>query len=259
VRRAPPRIALTVMVVVLVSLLLFIKFLWDAPILAKVIPARTVIVLGNFQPPISALLAGLAWGLIRGSPGRKALLVVPLIAISLWRGYGRLFEAVPATRERWKGDVCRQTSDATCSAAACTTLLRAYGISTNETEMADLSLTRGDGTTVLGRYRGLVIKTAGTPWRVEPVVNADIDTLRKLATRPLIISVGLPKSAAGKIDALYTDKYGWQPGLRHTVVLFGFADNGQVDIGDPSVGREQWDVADLQVLWQGNGYRLAPR
>jgi hypothetical protein len=47
--------------------------------------------------------------------------------------------------------------------------------------------------------------------------------------------------------------------MRHTVVLFGVTSDGKVDIGDPSVGRELWDVADLNVLWQGNGFRLVAR
>jgi len=258
-KRATKRASITTMVVTLVALLLFIKFVWDAPILAKLIPLSSVIVLGNFQPPLSAFLAGLASVLIPGGKARRIMFVAPLLAVSLWRGYGRLFEATPPTRERWKGDVCRQTTDATCSAAACATLLRAHGIASSETEMAELSLTRRDGTTVLGRYRGLVLKTSDTPWRVEPIVNADLTKLRALAEQPVVISVGLPSDAMGKTDSRYIDKYGWQPGLRHTVVLFGFSENNQVDIGDPSVGRERWDVDDLKVLWQGNGYRLIPR
>jgi predicted double-glycine peptidase len=261
-RRLPRRTGVGVAAVTLVALLAFIQFLWDHPLLTRLIPASNVIVLGNLQPPLSALLGGLAWGLIARSPRRKLLFVAPLLAISLWRGYGRLFEPVPPTRERWKGEVCRQTSDATCSAAAAVTLLRVHGIATTETEMARLSLTRRDGTTVLGRYRGLVLKTRDTPWRVEPVVSADLETLRRLAaTSPVIISVGLPRGAErdGSVDPRYIEKYGWLPGLRHTVVVLGFAADGQVDIADPSVGRERWDVEDLRVLWQGNGFRLVRR
>ena len=48
-------------------------------------------------------------------------------------------------------------------------------------------------------------------------------------------------------------------GLRdnpHCVVLYGYAENDRVDIGDPSVGREQWTVRDLEVLWNGSGFCL---
>lgn len=259
-KRLPRRAATLFALLNLLSIGLFLQFAWDAPLLIKLIPLRNVIVLANFQPPLTAMLAGLAWGLIKGTHVRRSLFIVPLITISLWRGYGRLFEAPPAVRaERWKGEVCRQTSNATCTAAAATTLLRAYGISTTESEMAQLSLTRADGTTVHGRYRGLVLKTLGTRWKVEPIVNADLASLRELATSPLILSVGLPRGADGTVDPRYIDKYGWLPGMRHTVVLFGFTPEGKLDIGDPSTGREQWDIADLKVLWQGNGFRLIPR
>src|SRR5688572_20039025 len=117
-RRVPKRVAVALVVVDVVALLLFLKFLWDAPILTRLIPFRSVIVLGNFQPPISALLAGLAWGVIEGTSRRRLIFIAPLVIVSLWRGYGRVFDATPATRQRWDGDVCRQTSDATCSAAA---------------------------------------------------------------------------------------------------------------------------------------------
>ena len=264
------RTAVTILAIDLVALVIFLKFLWDSPWLIKIVPLRNVIVLANFQVPLSALLAGLGWGLIKGTWLRRMIFIVPLLAISLWRGYGRLFDSPPPTRVRWKGDVCRQTSNATCSAAAGVTLLRAYGIDTSEEEMARMSLTRADGTTVHGRYRGLVMKTDGTPWRVEPIVSASVDELRRLASprSPIILSVGLPPGAhagtsgdgSGAVDRRYIDTYGWLPGMRHTVVLFGFtADGAKVDIGDPSVGRELWDVADLNVLWQGNGFRLVAR
>jgi hypothetical protein len=30
-------------------------------------------------------------------------------------------------------------------------------------------------------------------------------------------------------------------------------------LGDPSVGREQWSLRDLEVLWHGTGLRLVRR
>jgi hypothetical protein len=80
-----------------------IQFLWDHPLLTRLIPAPNVIVLGNFQPPLSALLGGLAWGLIPKSRGRKLLYVVPLLAISWWRGYGRIYAVrpVPISAKNW--------------------------------------------------------------------------------------------------------------------------------------------------------------
>ena len=48
--------------------------------------------------------------------------------------------------------------------------------------------------------------------------------------------------------------------MSHTVVFFGFAEDGQkIEIGDPAVGREHWSARDLHVLWHGEGLRLVKR
>lgn len=66
-------------------------------------------------------------------------------------------------------------------------------------------------------------------------------------------------SDATNVDPRYAQEWGWIPGLRHAVVLFGKKADGNLDIGDPSVGREAWTVDDLRVLWHGQGLRLVPR
>src|SRR5438046_2400338 len=123
-RRVSKRTVILIAIADLICLVAFMKYLWDSPWMIRAIPARGVIVLGNLQPVLSALLGGIGWGMIKGKLRRRVVFIVPLVAISLWRGYGRLFQGVPETRTRWKGDVCRQTSNATCSAAAACTLLR---------------------------------------------------------------------------------------------------------------------------------------
>ena len=45
----------------------------------------------------------------------------------------------------------------------------------------------------------------------------------------------------------------------HTVLLFDFAANDRVNMADPDVGREQWTVDDLRVLFRGRGLRLRKR
>jgi hypothetical protein len=73
---------------------------------------------------------------------------------------------------------------------------------------------------MLGTYRGLRIKTSNTPWRVHVLSHA---TLAE---------------------------------LRHAVVIFGFLPNNKIDMGDPSVGREKWNVESLNTLWNGEGILL---
>jgi hypothetical protein len=55
------------------------------------------------------------------------------------------------------------------------------------------------------------------------------------------------------------NEWGWTPGKRHAVVVFGFLPDGKIekiDMGDPSVGREKWNVESLNTLWNGEGITL---
>jgi hypothetical protein len=107
----------------------------------------------------------------------------------------------------------------------------------------------------MGLYRGLRLKTRGSSWAVEPF-RGDINSLRR-EPRPVILSVRLDPGPG--VDERYQRLWGWAPGVNHTVVLFGFRDDGKTDVGDPAVGREHWRVDDLRVLWHGDGFRLVPQ
>ena len=176
-------------------------------------------------------------------------------AAGLYQAYGFLLGTPPPLDDRWKHGVCRQSSQTSCGAAAAATLLRAYGIESSETEMAELCLTRSAGTPMLGLYRGLKLKTAGTNWDVRPF-RGDIASLRT-ETGPVLLSVRFDRRAT--TDRRYEQAWGWSPGVAHAVVFFGFLPDGRVEIGDPNVGREQWRVQDLEVLWHSEGIRLEPR
>jgi hypothetical protein len=45
----------------------------------------------------------------------------------------------------------------------------------------------------------------------------------------------------------------------HAVLLFDFVGKDRVAMADPDVGKEQWTVTDLQVLFQRRGLRLVRR
>ncbi|MEZ6090770.1 MAG: hypothetical protein R3C05_22665 [Pirellulaceae bacterium] len=63
--------------------------------------------------------------------------------------------------------------------------------------------------------------------------------------------IRLPTS--GVDDPRYESNWGWVPGLGHSVVAFGSLPNGDVIIGDPSIGREFFASQGMQVLWHGEG------
>lgn len=118
--------------------------------------------------------------------------------------------------------------------------------------MAELCLTR-KGITWRGIYRGLKIKTANSPFRVE-IFSGTFDELRQMTPGVLLISSGLQRGA--HVDPIYSERWGLKPGEVHTVSLFDFLANDRVEMADPDVGREQWMVGDLSVLYRGRGMRL---
>jgi hypothetical protein len=225
--------------------------------LARLLPFSSVPVLGNaFMVALVGIVAGLAWRAIPGHAARRTVLIVALLGVTLARTIAPALATPPGgLMNRWKYSIALQTSPATCSPAAAATVLREHGITATESEMAQLCLTTSRGTTALGLYRGLKRKTAGTAWDVEPF-QLDPASLRKL-DGPAVLNVRL--DPAPGVDPRYDRLWGWTPGVSHTVVFFGFAPDGKVNIGDPAIGREQWLDGDLRVLWHGEGLRLVPR
>lgn len=259
-RSAPPRLCNLVAVALVLTLMLFIRDLWNSQVLVRLLPYSNLIVLGNWMVPTVALLGGLAWHRMPGRALRKCLLVGSMLCIAGYSLVHPLRGQVPHCSNLWRNEVCLQSTNASCSPASAATLLRWYHIPATEQEMAELCLTRMEGTYWQGLYRGLKIKTQGTPWDVEVFSGEDSSELMdKTSTGPVILTVGLPKDA--EVSPIYEKDWGWVRGVSHSVVLFRFLPRQLVLVGDPSVddGQESWTRTDLQVLWQGYGIRLVPR
>lgn len=237
-------------------MLIFARSLLDSGWMLRLLPFSNAIVLANWQLPATGLVTGLAWHLLPRPVWRRCLVILPLAALGIWRFYGPLGGDKPNIRNRWSGDVCLQSSFSSCTPAAAATLLRAAGIEASEAEMSELCLTRNRGTTFHGLYRGLKLKTVGTPWRVE-VVPADLRILRSL-DGPVLLNVGLPRNPTG-IDPRYQQNWGWTPGTSHSVVLLGRLPAGKIEMADPAYGREEWNDSALDTLWRGQALRLVER
>ncbi len=229
-----------------------VEWLW-------VMPLADAVIYADWTPILGAAVIGFAWSHIPGRPWRKLITLAPLSVLTLWLAYGTLLRPTPHCNDGWQDDVCLQTSESSCSAACAVTLLRNAGQPATEAELARLCLTcdpRGSepgGTTLHGLYRGLKLKTAGTNLRVQ-ALRVRIEDLLQEGSGPWIISVGLTRQQAA--DPIYQEQYGWSPGMRHSVVLFRRVTADRVEIGDPSVGREQWSLEDLRVPWRGDAVRL---
>lgn len=227
---------------------------YDNPTITRWIPWKNMLALGSLQPFAVAMLLGVAWHELPKNVLRRTFVVLLGAGVCFWQSYGYLLKPTPQTRARWAGVVCKQTTQATCSAAAAATLLKIHGIDTSEAEMARLCLTTAAGTTKFGLYRGLAMKTEGAGYRVRPLPPT-IEELPKHC--PALITVRL--DAGQDVDPRYSRDWGWAPGVSHTVVLLRFESNGKVEIADPSVGQEQWDMQGIRDLWKGKGFYLEAR
>ena len=229
-------------------------FLWDQVLLSRVVPHSSLVVLGNWFPMFAGVLCGVAWT-SRLSVLRRSIAVSSLGIAALAILISPLTGTSPTCGDQWRDGVCIQTTKHTCSPASAATLLRKYGIEATESEMSNLCLTR-EGTTWQGLYRGLSLKTHGTPWDVE-VFEGTFDDLRSTDAAPAILVARLPVER--RSDSQFTDTSGWIPGQSHSVVFSHFLNDHTVVMNDPSFGREIWRVEDLKTLWTGRAIRLVPR
>lgn len=235
---------------------LYIRDLWDDMRLVRWLPYSNLIVVGNWLPVGCAILAGIAWQRLPNGSVRRLGLTAGVLLIGVYAAWYPLQGKRPECRDERVSGISLQTTPATCSAAAAATLLRQHGIEANESEMAELCLTRR-GTYWKGLYRGLKLKTAGTEWDVQ-VFKSDVEHLRQtVGDGPAILLVGIDQRT--EATDVYVRDWGWVPGVSHSVVLLGFDEEGDLEIGDPAVGREVWLEDDVRLLWSGKGLRLVRR
>jgi hypothetical protein len=224
--------------------------------LARLFPFANVMVVGNWIPVGAALLAGLLLGRGRATFGQTAFAAV-LLSLAWYTVFGPLGKTRLAATDNWSVDgVCLQTIPSSCSACSAAMLLRTVGIRSSEAEMIELCLTSSGGTPTLGLYRGLKLKTKGTPWDVQ-VVHSSLDEVRRRGSGPVLLLVNIPqdltlglRSASGRGQAR-------SPG--HAVVFYGFTASGSAIVGDPASGRRTWTAQRLKESWRGEGLRLVNR
>lgn len=246
---------------VLAALLIvaYLRFVWNTAVLAKILPSSSIVVLSNWFPFVAAFLAGITWTHGYGTKKRRVIFGLTLYSIAFFSMVEPILGKPPRCLNEWQTHqqfpfpVCRQTSGYSCTAAAAATLLRMNGIPAQESEMAELCLTRR-GTTWQGLYRGLKLKTAGHPFRIE-IIEGSLAELKRRIAGPAVISVGIDPDSAYSKEYIYA--WGWQPGMRHSVVLIRFKpDRKRVTVADPSVGFEEWTSRDLKTLWRGRAVCL---
>lgn len=255
-RGAAARSVTALAVAAIAAISLQLALLRDSLLLARLLPSPAVPVLGTAVLPAAAFLAGLACSRLHEPHWRRLLTLGPLVLAGAYLTGEPLLGRPPACGASLRDGLCLQTSEASCSAACAATLLRQHGLAATEAEMARLCLTRSRGTPLLGLYRGLWLKTRGTPWQVRVVCGPPAAAWPRLRA-PAILSVGLARAA--RVDPRYEREWGWRRGARHAVLLLEAPRAGKVLMGDPSIGRERWSTEALEVLWHGEALCLEPR
>ncbi len=248
-----------------VSVLLGCGYVWffrNDVRLAEVLPFSNLIVVSNGVAYFTAILLGLVASDANLSQIRRVFAEGTLTIAAGYATVMTVFGHAPACQDKWKDDVCIQTTNNTCAAACAATLLKSAGITASETEMSSLCFA-DNGTTWAGLYRGLSLKTAETDYTVQTFVG-DLDKLRQLhcEERPVVLTVGLSRDSAKRVPGDLAQQLadrGWFVGHTHAVLFYGFTDQGQARIGDPSVGREDWNLRELKALWHGSGQMLVRR
>lgn len=266
-RRASTRWCDLLASLTVIGIAVYARWFWEHSFMATLLPFSNLIIVSNWFPLASGFLAGLVWqrirdtpehipllpmfGKFRGSPRRLFATAVLSIA-----GMGTLAAPLlgrpPECGNDWDGDLCYQTSPATCSAAAAATLLQYHGLYASEGEMAELCLTRR-GTNWKGLYRGLSLKAAAIAHRVK-VLDMSVDELVDVFTHPCILQCELridDDDASAKYEV-----EGWIRGQPHSVVLLEIH-RGRFIIFDPSVGVEvEWDREAMSTLWHGQALQI---
>ncbi len=232
---------------------------WDQIWLSRLLPNSALIVLGNWFPILASALAGIVSCVPELPMWRRLLAMSGMLITACYALAFPLLGSTPTCASVWRDNICLQSTSYTCSAASAATLLNHYGIDATEAEMAELCLTNSlrNGTSWQGLYRGLVLKTAGTAWRVE-VFRTEIANSHALHGAPSILVACLPHEGQ-HINPIYREACGWVPGQAHAVVYMGAFDSKTSIIGDPQFGRELWTEADLNALWTGLAFRLVAR
>jgi predicted double-glycine peptidase len=224
---------------------------------AQILPFSNAIVLGNWLPLGAALLAGIVAGERSVPPWRRAAFGLVLVVLGWYTVLGHSLVQPTISRGRFQNGISLQTSSVSCGPCCAVTLLQYHGIEASEREMMELCLTNKSGTSLLGLYRGLKLKTRDTDRDVE-IVRCSFEAFLRSETYPLIVSVRLQQerpsaSTESGLAPFRLSRAG------HTIVIFGISDDGRVEVGDPGCGNTQWFLEDLRAHWSGEGLRLVER
>ena len=255
-RQLPPALSLGVASATVAFIVVFASTVHDTLRLAEILPLTNVIVLGNWLPLGATFLAGIVSGQQAVPRWRRAVFLLILISLAWHTVFDDFLPQPVPSRGRYENGICLQTSSASCSPCCAVTALECCDIEATEREMSRLCLTSKAGTSPLGLYRGLKLKTRDTARDVE-IVRGSVEELCQADSYPVIMNPRIePESCIGEREGLEPT---WLPKVKHAVVILGVTPRGRVLIGDPCCGYVEWSLDDLRRRWSGVGLRLVER
>ncbi len=248
---------LVILLQILVAVLMggYLYWLMDSPLLVSIVPLSAAIVLSNWLPLMGAFFAGICFRTAAISAVRRAFLSTALLSLCAYSLVSPLLGESPRCADvDFERILEFQTTEQTCSPACAAGLLRLHGIHATERELSKLCLTR-QGTHWLGLYRGLKLKTEGTPWDVV-VEKISGDELREGSHSPGILSLTF-----GDVVSQAQSEEGFQSSVGHSVVSLGRTASGNLQVFDPSpdYGFETWNQETLQDIESAILVRLVSR
>lgn len=252
----PRRLAVGLVVLVLIGA--YLAWARDGIWLVRLLPVSAVIIYGNPLPWLAAMLAGAICAERHTPRWRRGVLAVAVVGFGSIGPMRALVNHPPDTRPWWQNGVAIQSAPATCSPAAAATLLSHYDIDTDERDMARLCLSTDKGTHLFGLYRGLSLMARER--NLEPVVlDTSLDELRDRSEwLPVIAGVRLTRDLHDR-DPRYQQRWGWDVGVMHTLVILEFPDDEHVIVADPGAGLERWSLKGMRELWANEVIYLQPR
>lgn len=210
-------------------------------------PFTNTIVYGKWLFLIAAFSSGLLSSSTIIRPLSKLILIPAMLFVGSMDFGEYLLYPKPTSGHILIDSVIGQSSDATCSPAACATFLRLYQVEVLEQEMVEACLTTRNGTPNQGIWRALKMYVPDG-YKVSVARFSDYSNL----PFPLLVNMKL-KSGDYNADRYY-GQWGWKPDVPHTVVLLGHADDGKLLVADPASGMDIWDYQILDALWDKVGF-----
>jgi predicted double-glycine peptidase len=248
-RRAPQNYHVPVLLACIALAMAYVSLARDSTWQIMFMHLTNTIIYGKWLLVIAAFAAGL---LSKSSIIRpfSRIFLVPALLMVAFLDFGVYF-LFPRPHGGYilVDSVIGQSSDVTCSPAACATFLRLYGVDASEQQMVEACLTTRSGTSKQGIWRALKMYA---PKGYE----ACVVRFRDYHNLPFPILVNMKLKDSDSFSSRYPGQWGWKPGVPHTVVLMGQAADGKLLVADPASGKDIWDLQALDVLWDKRGFIL---